>query len=128
MAAKHTDIVHVPADTDEADTFLRRMAKIDRKTKWIDDDLIARIAALQASAALRLKKLKQERTELILGLHEFAKYSRRTLFTSKKSVRLSHGTIGWRRIKKEEQFFAKPDSLPPDTVPRYEPSTPVKTA
>lgn len=81
----------------DVDERLGRLRTIDAKSKAIAADIDKRIQELVDEKTARLAPLTAERDELHEAIGTFAAAHRTSLPAGKKSLRLAHGVVGWRK-------------------------------
>lgn len=97
MVIKHTRVIDIPASLAEADDSLSRMTALDLELAKSDQLLKTRIAKLRTEAREKSAELRKQRNDLQAGLEAWAKYNYQVIVNADgKSIRLTHGTIGFR--------------------------------
>jgi phage host-nuclease inhibitor protein Gam len=94
---RHTPVLSVPADVNEANDSLFRIGALDRSISAIESEYAEAVASLRAEADREAKALLTEREDRITGLNLYATtYRTKLLSGDRKSVKLTGGTFGWR--------------------------------
>lgn len=75
---------------------MRKFAVATSKIKAIEADIELQTAEIIRRFESKLAKLNEEREEAVANMQNFAEYNRESLFTSRKSMDLPHGVLGFR--------------------------------
>lgn len=94
---------------DDVDRFLVRLAGLEARAAQVKAEADERIRRIRQEAAGHVAPLAQERKALEAELEAFAK-SHKKDFGRTRSLPLTHGRIGWRRIT-SIRFKAKADEI-----------------
>ena len=90
----------VVADHKQADAALAEIGRIDRELAAIEAGLNETVDAAKAEAAARMEPLKATRKELGAALQGYATVNKAELFSTRKSLDLVFGMIGFRKSTK----------------------------
>lgn len=84
----------------QVEAALKNIACIDRKMEAIKADMNENIELIKTNAAAKVAPLKGDRKNLETALKQFFVLKKSELFRSKKSLELTHGTVGFRKSSK----------------------------
>lgn len=123
MARKKKVIINENINRETAEEIFADYAKVDAQIVKINAELDIKIAKIREAKQDALAKLSERREEAFAKLEHYA-ITNPELFSKKKSLELSHGTIGYRtgtpKLKTFRGFtWAAVTSLIKEVAPQY---------